>query len=1500
MAFLLVQVAIGVAVVAVPMLLRLPKVRARIEQLVVAAVKKETNLDVRLRMDRPTWPPGVVVREVRVESTDPSRPFLTVHEARVTVRPFSLLSGNAVIDGVEIFDPVVDAHVVDGKLANLPLVLPPQPEKAPTTAVEPPLRTLAVTHGTFRVTVTQSQEPPAGAQTTSAELSGLDLDVDVTGSGTFVYDVRLKRAKGSLHTARKQLHPLPLPDRFTPDPTPAPFTPYAAFDDDALCQLAVNLRLTDAPNARIFELRRLTVDARLDTLLDRGPEPSCAAGATTASQVLTLDLARVELELPKTNKGGVVSGKPRLSLGSAGSKVVVQASALLATRYVALPPLEGWLGLDLDLAASIDLDKPLESLASAKARGRIAAHDVRFAQFHFGEALEGDVYVEPGLVVGSHRLDLVKYGGGKVTITEAEARLTEVPGQKKQLPLRATVEIKDLGMGGLVHELGITRHPHVRWDFKEAKTSLSGYLDPLELDGGLEVKSKDFELAARALDGPNPGHVIGLSPKTGGQAALLGKVSVRATHLGFENLTAVFGGTKIAGRVQIGFDNKLEVDAVADPVDLADASPVTTFPIAGQGKLTLEMRSPMDHPHGKGTMQLAGFAFDKFALGDIESGAFELDNTVVEVQQAKAKKGESRYEVPSMRVDLGRPAGPVVDVLAKSGNMSMEDFYAVFGMQNDPRWDGIQGHLAFDARGRFVVGGEPDPCGKGKLDLDVTGKVLALDLYGERFSGGTGDLSLHWFDFDGGGLGMDLDLHSATLLKKGDGSIIVSGKMTRGGKLDFKTTVAGVALESLGSMVATTVPVKGTIDAVAEVGGTLDTMRIAADVYMSPLRVGGQVLKASRFSVTRSPLPMQADSPAPDAKGCYAKNATAPFDPVKYAADSVQGEYQVDGDLFDGTVKLVGFRFTDQRKKVASGKIVVRQADLGPLAMIKKEEAADALEPGYVPPPPPQVPVAGKVSFDLDLKRYPFDAWWDTEGALANLTLDVTRADASVATTGTTPTITFGPKGVKVPKTRLAIRFGELPTELTLEGSIDRTVVGDPKVAAQIELPNLPLSRLEDYFPKIDRAEGKAFARVGIGGTLTKPTWDGEIGLENASFSFKGFSLPLVAVNGRIKLDPKTGVTIEKLAGEMGGGKLSVTGGVALNGFSPGEARIKTVMRDVHFAYGSAMSMTFDADLLTTWTPGDAAIGIEAEPASVTGEVNVQDFLYEKPIKVLDVNAPPKPTVVTAYDPTKDVLRFAVDVRAKSGFRAKNNLVDMTMMIGKNGLQVVGTNQRFGLVGDMYVQNGGVFRFRRQSYEIREGSLKFADETKIDPDIDLSAVTDYSRAGTSGAGSQYHIKLHVWGTSQNLKLDLSSEPTLSQEDIFFLLNFGMTKAEAAQVGAVGVGSAGLDLVASATGVDDTLKAAIPVIDDIRFGTAYSLRTGRTEPQVTFGKKITDDIRASVTTNIGERREIQANVEWKLSQIKKGASVQLAYDNVNDTSTSGNIGIDLRWRLDFDF
>lgn len=1504
---LFVLTLVGSIAVALPFLFQSSAIRGRIERAIAAAVKDETNLDVSLRIDRALWPPGVMVRDITVASSTPGRPFARVGEARVTVRPFALLSGRVVLDGIELVGPEADVELVDGALANLPLKLKPHPPKAKETQIEPPFRVVAITGAKVKLT-----SVTAGSAPIALELAGIDFDVDVGGEGTPVYDVRLHKASGVIHTTHQQVNEWPLPDRFEPEPKPGappppatkpPFPAFAMHDDDAICNVSLSLRVTDAATAIDLVLKRVSIDARLDDDPAVGAPPSCAPGATRDDRVVSLEVEAIDAEIPKTSEAappaaGAKKPSVKIAMGTLGGRLRARAPAFLAYRYVPFDPIDGWLSVEVDALAALDLDDPMNGILKASATGRFEGHDLRLSKFHFGTLASGDFALKTPLTIASQKIE-VDYGGGQVAVTDFELKLAPAPLAKKKLPMRANVAIKDLPFPGLIRELAVSKAAHVRWDFKEAKASIAGFLDPLQLDGDLKANTRNFELGSAPVEKPNHGHIIGLSPKTGGVADLTAKVVIRPDYLGFEQINAAFGGTRAAGRVLIGFHNRFELDVNSEQIDLADATPLVTFALGGTGKVELKIRGTFDEFKGEGTAAFANFLFDKFALGDVESANYVFnDDAVIEIAALKARHGESRYDISSMRIDLGVPEGVVVDALAKSGNFALEELYAIFEMTGDPRWAEIQGHVAVDARAHFVVGGKNDPCGGGRLDLDVTGNVLALDLFGERYDGGAADVSLTWWDFDGGGLGMDLDVHAATLRKKGGGTIVASGNVRRGGNLNMKVTASGVSLKSLAALPATNVPIDGTIDAVAEVGGTFDTMRVIADANVSPVRVEGFTLERSKLRVMREPLATIPPSIQPDAKGCF-KVAPKPFDPVKYASDPKEGEFAISGALFGGSIKLDDFRVSDQRKKVARGKIAVDSLDLAPLSLLRPENTAEVLEDKA--DTTQLVAVSGKASAEVTLDAYPISEWWSSEGRIDKLAVVATRGDVTVATVNPTPAITFGKSGLSLPTTTLSLKFGDMPTQVLVGAKVTRSP-GDAKPAelsATIELPTVPLARLEEFMPKwIDRAEGVAHARLAIGGTLRSPTWDGELRVENGAFAFKAFSMPLVAVNGVIRVDPKRGVSIEKLQGELGGGKFNATGGVALKGTSFGDADLKLTARDVHFRYGDGMSMTFGTDLRITWSPPDP--GQVSAPARVEGVVDADSFLYEKQIKLFDVSAiqTAKRTEVEAYDPARDLVSFDVEIRSKRGFKVKNNLVDATLTIGQSGLRVVGTNQRWGMLGELVVLKGGVFKLRRHDFDIREGALRFEDETKIDPNIDVSAVTDFRRAAAAGATAEWRIKMHVYGTRDELKMELTSEPQLSQEDIFWLLTIGMTKAESAQIGGNVAGGAGLDLIANVTGVNETLTQAIPVIDEFRFGTAYSLRTGRTEPQVTFGKKLSDTLRASVTQGFGERREIQANIEWRLM---KGVSVLGSYDNVNDVSSQafGNVGVDLRYRLEFE-
>jgi translocation and assembly module TamB len=159
--------------------------------------------------------------------------------------------------------------------------------------------------------------------------------------------------------------------------------------------------------------------------------------------------------------------------------------------------------------------------------------------------------------------------------------------------------------------------------------------------------------------------------------------------------------------------------------------------------------------------------------------------------------------------------------------------------------------------------------------------------------------------------------------------------------------------------------------------------------------------------------------------------------------------------------------------------------------------------------------------------------------------------------------------------------------------------------------------------------------------------------------------------------------------------------------------------------------------------------------------------------------------------------------------------------------------------------------------------------------------------------------MHAYGDPETLRIDLSSEPALSKDDIFLLLTLGLTRTELdrAQSATAG-GSVALEALGRLTGADEAVKENIPVIDEFKLGSAYSSRTGRTEPTVTIGKRLAQRIRAYVTSGFTESREVRSNLEWRLSPR---VSVEGSYDNRNDISstTLGNLGADVRWRLEFE-
>jgi hypothetical protein len=76
--------------------------------------------------------------------------------------------------------------------------------------------------------------------------------------------------------------------------------------------------------------------------------------------------------------------------------------------------------------------------------------------------------------------------------------------------------------------------------------------------------------------------------------------------------------SRIFADVLLGFHNQLRVDARAE-ANLLDISPLDGFPMAGIGPATCRIEGLFQDPHVTGHLRLAGFEFNDFRLGDIET-----------------------------------------------------------------------------------------------------------------------------------------------------------------------------------------------------------------------------------------------------------------------------------------------------------------------------------------------------------------------------------------------------------------------------------------------------------------------------------------------------------------------------------------------------------------------------------------------------------------------------------------------------------------------------------------------------------------------------------------------------------------------------------------------------------------------------------------------------------------------------------------------------------------
>ena len=214
-------------------------------------------------------------------------------------------------------------------------------------------------------------------------------------------------------------------------------------------------------------------------------------------------------------------------------------------------------------------------------------------------------------------------------------------------------------------------------------------------------------------------------------------------------------------------------------------------------------------------------------------------------------------------------------------------------------------------------------------------------------------------------------------------------------------------------------------------------------------------------------------------------------------------------------------------------------------------------------------------------------------------------------------------------------------------------------------------------------------------------------------------------------------------------------------------------------------------------------------------------------------------------------LNLALRVDAEETIELRNPFVRLK---GSASLEVTGTSNSPGLVGQVEMLEGGEATLLGNRYEIERGSLNFSNPAAIEPFIDLQAATWIQ---------EYQVTVQISGTVDHFVTTAVSTPPLSTPDIYSLLGVGYT-GRGYGSGAVGLGLASSILSSELTSVlSRRAQLALPV-DQVRVDPFAADSTGNPTARLSLIKQITPAWTVILQSTLSGEREQVVISRWYLA------------------------------------
>jgi translocation and assembly module TamB len=1122
--------------------------------------------------------------------------------------------------------------------------------------------------------------------------------------------------------------------------------------------------------------------------------------------------------------------------------------------------------LDGQLLAQAEVDGDGDG---AHGSGRVQIDNGMAKQFGFGRRVVLDVSFDPTQVAFKGTAELIREGGA----VDLDGKLQLIPG----FPLSVRGDVHEVSFAKLMEQLGVSPDAIVDWTIG-GSFSLAGPTSPLELTGPLRMPTRDFKVLRQAWHAPPPERrILGVS-----SAKLNGMVAVRDDGIHLQDIDIELPESRLVVSVLLGFDNQLRVEAQSLDWNLADCSPLVDLQLGGKGGFDVEVSGTFDDPSVHGHVRVGDYTFNNFNFGEVETD-FEVDRDLMGVHfpHILAKKNESRYTLEDGFLDFRQDAFRAGGQLGVE-KLALADFYRIFHYDGDERYDPYQANVSGKAVLDYSLG-RPGDSREGHLIVDMELAVPEATLDEYRFKDGRFVGRWDWRSPRDGYRGGELAIERLWL-RKGSGTLSVSGRMAQGGILDFVTIADKIAVRDTEGLRERLPGVSGSLAFTGTVKGMAEKPRADLELVGNGLTLNGDPLGDGRAYVRLTAkddpwiaeaLQWKLGAPPADAACGHGREGLArgewPEDPPLRTNEGMQPRLEqpmawvVCGKALDGQV-AVDMAIGRTQAMPLRGRFELHALDFGKLLPRTRTRA----------------PLHGNISGVAQLRGGALRQPDTLAGTLVISELRAGQQAVELRNQGPLD-IDFGSGAFEVksaeltgPSSKLAITGGgslQNGLGLSVDGSVD-------------------LGLLTSLSQTVSEAQGMVALAFKVTGQLEQPNVYGTAQVRGAGIKVASFPQAVRDVNGDVTFSARR-VVLEGFSAKVAGGEVAWSGAAELEGHGVGSYALQIEASGLSLQPREGVALKLGGKGELSWKKGD-------DLPLLHGKLRIDDFAYTRPIKMnrtIDEIAAPERSEGAGYDPELDMLKIDLELEQSKPLFVHNNLIDaeLRLVTDKLPFRLVGTDQRLGVVGNMSVRRGTI-HFRERAFEVRTGDIHFDDETRIDPNFDLRATTEVRRTTDH---SNWRVEIHAFGNRDQFRFELTSEPYLAEDDIALLLTVGMTHAELAQLQTSELTStAALEAFSSMSGMEGEVHRALPQIDDFHIASTYSDRTNRTEPQLVIGKRLASNVRLSASTGIAEARDFRTGLELELNDK---TSVQAVYNNQNTTSASqlGDVGVDLKWRLEFD-